>query len=286
MPLRILVCGASGGLGHVVAEHLQAQGAIVEGTMRTPDAARFTFPMRALDVTDDASVSACIDGFVAEHGGIDVIVNCFNRMILGSVEETAMDEVTNLYAVDVLGLIRVCRTVLPHMRAQGNGTIINLSSLGGLLPVPYLSAYTSAKFAIEAFSEALYHEAKPHGVSVVIMQPVAMRMDRPDTGAHLELARGVTADSFTHQMVARMAKDTRESALTPEQVAAAISAVIDAPRKPLRKPLDRARVLTLVRRLAPQWVIDKLIGSLLPPAPKVAEVVKVPEAAQEASGHG
>jgi hypothetical protein len=113
-----------------------------------------------------------------------------------------------------------------------------------------------------------------------------MRMDRPDTGAHLELARGVTADSFTHQMVARMAKDTRESALTPEQVAAAISAVIDAPRKPLRKPLDRARVLTLVRRLAPQWVIDKLIGSLLPPAPKVAEVVKVPEAAQEASGHG
>ncbi|MAE94036.1 MAG: hypothetical protein CL910_05195, partial [Deltaproteobacteria bacterium] len=139
----------------------------------------------------------------------------------------------------------------------------NMSSLGGLLAVPHLSAYTSAKFAIEAFSEALYHELRGEPIDVVIMQPVAMRMDRPEVGSHLKPAQNLPADSATHRMIARMGQDSRESGLTPQAVAEEIQRVILLDKKPLRRPMDRAKALTWVKRLAPQAVIDRMIAGLL-----------------------
>jgi short-subunit dehydrogenase len=160
-------------------------------------------------------------------------------------------------------VLRVCKQVLPTMRSQGSGTIVNMSSLGGLLAVPTMSAYTSAKFALEALSEALRHEVKAAGIDVVIMQPVAMHMDRPATGSHLHTVAAVAPGSPSLKMVERMARDTAASKLTPEAVADAVYRVITAAKKPLRVPLDRARVLGLVKRLAPQGVIDRLVGGLL-----------------------
>ena len=145
----------------------------------------------------------------------------------------------------------------------GSGTIINMSSLGGLLAVPLMSSYTSAKFALEAFSEALYHEMKPHGIDVVIMQPVAMYMDRPATGHHLQLASQVTEDSLSHRMVKRMAKDTAASKLTPEMVSEKICAILTSDKKPLRVPMDKAKALTLLKRFAPQSVLHKMVNGLV-----------------------
>jgi short-subunit dehydrogenase len=268
----VLVCGASGGLGHVVAETLQARGMTVFGTMRAPGNApqNFTFPVIAMDVTDEASVARCFDDVIDQTGRVDVVVNCVNQMILGSVEETAVEEVAALYDTNVLGAARIARAALPHMRAQGNGAIINMSSLGGVLAVPFLSAYTSAKFALEAFSEALYHEVKGDNIDVVIMQPVAMRMDRPETGDHLRAARNISPDSFTHKMLAQMAKDTAASKLTPEMVAQKIAEVVESKDRKLRYPMDRAKMLGMVKRLAPQWVVDRLIGGLVSSAARAA----------------
>jgi short-subunit dehydrogenase len=192
-----------------------------------------------------------------------VLINCVNRMIIGSVEEETVEEVQALYDTNVFGVMRVCKQVIPVMRTQEKGTIVNMSSLGGLVAVPYMSAYTSAKFALEAFSEALYHEMKPDRIDVVIMQPVAMRMDRPATGAHLETVANVAPDSFSHRMVDRMARDTAASKLTPEIVSDRIYSVITREKKPLRVPMDRARAVTLIKRLAPQSVIDRMIGGLI-----------------------
>jgi short-subunit dehydrogenase len=111
-------------------------------------------------------------------------------------------------------------------------------------------------------SEALYHEVKPHGIDVVIMQPVAMAMDRPPTGAHLKTVAGVAPGSASHKMVERMARDTAASKLTPERVAARIHEVLTGARKPLRVPMGRARALTVVKRLAPQSLIDRLLSDL------------------------
>jgi short-subunit dehydrogenase len=261
----VLVTGASGGLGRVLAETFANAGMTVYGTMRDPAGGKQDPPctMLPMEVTDPASVERCVDEVLRREGRIDVLVNCVNQMIIGSAEEQTVEEVQSLYDTNVFGVMRVCKQVVPVMRQQGKGTIVNMSSLGGLLAVPYMSAYTSAKFALEAFSEALYHELKPLGIDVVIMQPVAMAMDRPATGAHLRIVENVTPESLSHAMVARMARDTAASKLTPEAVAAKILQVVTRDKKPLRVPMDRARVVTLLKRLAPQSVIDRLIGGLL-----------------------
>lgn len=261
----VLITGASGGLGSVLGRVLAARGMTVYGTMRRPDTAAGDLPfiLLPMEVTDPSSVALCVDEVLRREGRIDVLINCVNRMIIGSVEEETVEEVQELYDTNVFGVIRVCKQVIPAMRAQGGGTIVNMSSLGGLLAVPLMSAYTSAKFALEAFSEALYHEVKPDGIAVVIMQPVAMAMDRPATGAHLELVENVAPDSPSHRMLARMSRDTAASKLTPEAVAEKIHGVLVSEKKPLRVPMDKARGVAVLKRLAPQSLIDRLVGGLL-----------------------
>lgn len=261
----VLITGATGGLGTVLGGLLQDRGMTVYGTTRSPEVkqANVAFPLLALDVLDDISVQQCIDELVRREGHIDVLINCVNEMIIGSVEETDVEEVKALYDTNVFGVMRLCKAIAPVMRQDGGGIIVNMSSLGGLLAVPYMSSYTSAKFALEAFSEAFYHEVKPFGIDVVIMQPVAMYMDRPATGHHLRPVAGARKDSLTHKMVARMARDTAASKLTPEMVAEKIYQVINASKRPLRVPMDKAKAITIIKRLAPQSIINRLVGGLV-----------------------
>ena len=259
----VLITGASGGLGQVLASTLVGKGMTVYGTQRRPDERDPACTMLPMEVTDPDSVETCVTHVLDREGRIDVLINCVNEMIIGSVEEATVEEVQSLYDINVFRVIRVCKQIIPAMRKQGRGTIVNMSSLGGMLAVPYMSAYTSAKFALEAWSEALYHEMKPHNINVVIMQPVAMHMNRPATGAHLRTAANVTPDSFSHKMMKRMARDTAASKLTPEKVASKIYSVITTEKKPLRVPMDRAKAVGWIKRLAPQAAIDKLIGGLM-----------------------
>jgi len=266
---RVLVCGASGGLGQVLARTLMDRGLDVRGTMRDPSKAMSNdIQMLAMDVLDEHSVQTCLEEARTSMGGVDVVVNCINEMVLGSVEETSMDELDRVYAINVQGLAAIARAAVPAMREQGHGLIISMSSLGGLLAVPYLSAYTSSKFALEAFSEALYHEVKPDNIDVAIMQPVAMHMDRPDVGDHLKIAEAAGPTSFTRSVARLMAKDTRASKLTPEDVSLAIHKVIISKNRKLRYPMDRARVVGKIKRIAPQGLINKLIGGMLQDAAK------------------
>jgi len=263
----ILITGATGGLGSVLAETLVTKGMTVYGTTRHPAGreAEFSFPLLPLDVSSGASVAACIDELVEREGRIDAVINCVNEMFIGSVEETTVEEVKVLYETNVFGVMRLCRQVVPVMRAQGGGTIINMSSLGGLLAVPYMSSYTSAKFALEAFSEALRGEIKSDNISVVVMQPVAMHMDRPATGQHLRAVANVAENSVSHRMIKRMAKDTETSKLTPHRVAEKIADILTSTEKPFRVPMDRAKAVTIIKRPAPQSFIDKVIGGLTRP---------------------
>ena len=261
----VLITGASGGFGSVLGKLLVREGMTVYGTSRNPAGKEndHKFPILAMEVTDSESVKNCVNEVLEREGRIDVLVNCVNEMFIGSVEEETVEEVRALYDTNVFGALRVCKQVLPTMRRQKGGTIVNMSSLGGLLAVPYMSAYTSAKFALEAMSEALYHEVRRDGIDIVIMQPVAMHMDRPATGAHLRTVANAGPDSTTHRMVRRMAKDTAASKLTPEMVARRVHQVITSSKKPLRVPMDRAKQLMIVKRLAPQFVIDRMIAGLL-----------------------
>ena len=261
----VLVTGASGGFGTVLGEFLASEGLAVYGTCRNPGIQKrpASFPMLAMEATDESSIGKCIAEVLEREGRIDVVVNCVNEMMIGMVEEQTAEEVKALYDTNVFGVLRICQQVLPTMREQGSGLIVNMSSLGGLIAVPTMSAYTSSKFALEAMSEALHHELVGTGIDAVIMQPVAMAMDRPPTGSHLHTVKNVKPDSLSLRMLERMARDTEASKLTPEAVARRIHAVIQSSKRPLRIPMDKARPLSILKRLAPQFVIDRLVAGLL-----------------------
>jgi short-subunit dehydrogenase len=264
----VLITGASGGFGGILGEILVKEGLTVYGTCRNPDSREpaAPFPMLAMEATDESSVGKCIAEVLEREGRIDVVVNCVNEMMIGTVEEQTADEVRALYDTNVFGVLRICQQVLPAMREQGSGLIVNMSSLGGLLAVPTMSAYTSSKFALEAMSEALHHELRGTGIDVVIMQPVAMAMDRPATGSHLHTVKNVQPGSPSLRMLERMARDTAASKLTPEAVARRVHAVIRSSKRPLRVPMDKAKPLSILKRLAPQSLIDRLVAGLLPEA--------------------
>ncbi len=262
----VLIPGASGGFGRVLASRLAAHGWTVYGTARRPEPAEpgAAVTLLPMEIGDETSIRACVDEVLKREGRIDVLINCVNEMVIGAVEEQSVEEVRALYETNVFGALQLWQAVIPAMRSQGGGTIVTMSSLGGILAVPYMSAYTSAKFALEAMTEALYHELAPDGIDVVIMQPVAMKLERPALGGHLRLVEGVAAGSRSHAMAARMARDTEASGLTPEAVAERVYEVVSRERKPLRVPMDRARALGVVKRLAPQSLLDRLIRGLLP----------------------
>lgn len=261
----VLLTGASGGLGAVLGNVLVGKGMTVYGTMRNPSGGAQDYPFTVLpmEITNPASVRECVDEVVRREGRIDVVINCVNRMIIGSVEEETLDDVRTVFDTNVLGAVSVCKEVIHIMRRQGGGTIVNMSSAGGVVPVPYMSAYTSSKFALEAFSEALYHEMKPHNIDVVIMQPVAMAMDRGDTGTHLELVNGIKPGSVSNKVLARMSQDSAASPLSPETVAEKVYQVITSKKKPLRVPMSKTKAISAIRRLAPQFVIDKMIADFV-----------------------
>jgi len=261
----VLITGASGGFGGVLGEILVKEGLTVYGTCRNPSTQQgpTSFPMLAMEATDESSIGKCIAEVLEREGRIDVVVNCVNEMIIGMVEEQTAEEVKALFDTNVFGVLRICQQVLPTMREQGKGLIVNMSSLGGLIAVPTMSAYTSSKFALEAMSEALRHELAGSGIDVVIMQPVAMAMDRPATGSHLHTVKNVRPGSASLRMLERMARDTEESKLKPEAVARRIHAVIQSSKRPLRVPMDKAKPISILKRLAPQSVIDRLVAGLL-----------------------
>ena len=259
----VLVTGATGGFGQVLTATLTAAGHTVYGTSRNPDSVSSNVPLLPLDVASQESANSCIDAVIAKEGSLDVVINCVNELVIAATDEQDWDEVKDLYDTNVFGAMRVCKAALRHFRPKNRGLIINMSSMGGLLAVPYMGAYTSSKFALEAMSEALFHELRHTDIDVVIMQPVAMAIDRPATGAHLRLGREVTDDSFSHKVVGIMTEDSQTSKLTPQMVAEKIVAVINTKKRPLRVPMDRAAVLGKVKRVLPQAGINKLIDGLL-----------------------
>jgi short-subunit dehydrogenase len=266
----ILITGVTGGLGGVLGKKLLEQGHTVYGAARRVEGkeADYPFPLVPMDVKDEQSVETCFNSVKEKEGRIDVLINCINEMFIGGLEEFTIDEVKGAYDTNVFGCMRQAKKIVPIMREQGGGLFMTLSSAGGLLGVPFMSTYTSSKVATEYFCEALRHEVRDDNIEVVIMQPVAMRMDRGDTGDHLRLVDNVKEGSFSHRMVKMMSRDTAKSNLTPEIVSDKIVEVLAMDKKPVRVPMDRAKKITMLKRLAPQSMVEKAVMDIIKSAPK------------------
>ena len=173
-PPVVLITGTSSGFGRVSAERLAGAGMRVFGTSRAPvDEPDASVPYRVIkmDVDDDESVSAAVEQVIAEAGRIDVLVNNAGVGMAGSIEDTTIAEAKRQMETNFFGVVRTSRAVLPHMRSRESGKIINISSIGGLIALPFQAFYSASKFGVEALTEALRLEVAPFGIKVCCIEP-------------------------------------------------------------------------------------------------------------------
>ncbi|GIF78374.1 SDR family NAD(P)-dependent oxidoreductase [Asanoa siamensis] len=232
-----LITGCSSGFGRELALAAAAAGDRVMATARRPetltpltrhDGIRAT----TLDVTDPDSIRTAVTETLDAYGRIDVLVNNAGSLVLGAVEEFTMAELRQQLEVVFFGAAEVTKAVVPLMRAQGSGTIVQMSSLGGRKTYPAFGAYHAAKWALEGFSETLAAEVAPHGVHVLIVEPGAFRTAFNDN-KHVtrELAAYRDTAGATRQLTVDL---TDAEPNDPVKGAAAILTAVDSPHPPLR----------------------------------------------------
>ncbi|RVT86643.1 SDR family oxidoreductase [Rhodobacteraceae bacterium CCMM004] len=172
----ILITGASSGIGAATARHFQAQGWNVVATMRRPDSAGDLAELdnvrvARMDVTDPGSIKDAVAAGIDRFGRIDVLLNNAGYGAYGALEAFSMERIRRQFDTNVIGLMEVTKAVLPHMRKNRAGTIINISSIGGQITFPLGTLYHGTKFAVEGLSEALHYELEPLGIRVRIVEP-------------------------------------------------------------------------------------------------------------------
>ncbi|HEY6287495.1 MAG TPA: oxidoreductase [Ktedonobacteraceae bacterium] len=249
-----LVTGESSGIGQATAEVLSASGFIVFGTSRTPEKLEGSYRWLPLDVRSDASVQAAIQSLLEQAGRIDVLVNNAGYSQVGAIEESSIADVQAQFDTNLLGVIRMIKAVLPVMRRQGSGRIINISSVVGQVAPPYVGLYAASKFALEGLSEALRDEVRPFGVDVSLVEPAFVK-------THIvsqQPTNPITAYTPGRQAAMQVLSTSVESGMEPGAVARVIlRAATTRPR--LRYLVGRdAKVLMLLKRFLPESLFERV----------------------------
>ena len=252
-----LVTGASSGIGYAAAKALQKAGYRVFGTSRRAAAERSDgITTLTCDVTNDKSVAKVVDRVLADAGHIDLLVNNAGIGLFGAAEESSTAQAQALFDVNVFGVLRMTNAVLPAMRRQGNGRIVNVSSVLGLIPAPYAALYASTKHAIEGYSESLDHELRSLGIRVVLVEPAYTRTSFGENLIKADQLLDVY-DSARAGMNVILQK-AMTTADAPEIVARTIleAATAAAPRRRYAAG-KMARQVSLLRRFVPASAFDK-----------------------------
>jgi NAD(P)-dependent dehydrogenase (short-subunit alcohol dehydrogenase family) len=252
-----LVTGASSGIGEATAKRLATAGLTVYGTSRRgAQAGTRSFEMLPLDVTSDASVAAIVDQVLRRHGRIDLLVNNAGFGVApGGAEESSIEQARAIFETNFFGLIRMTRAVLPHMRRQKAGRIINIGSVLGFLPMPYGALYAATKHAVEGYSESLDHEVRTLGIRVSVIEPAYTKTQfdvnflEPD--AKLEAYREARAGVM--QRVTAVMETADDPAVVADVVLKAASAVQPKVRYTAGVLAGRLR---MVRAFAPAGLVD------------------------------
>lgn len=252
----VVVTGVSSGIGRVVAEKFAQRGCQVYGTVRNITTAQ---PIPGvsfveMDVRDDASVQRGIQSIIDETNRIDVLVNNAGMMMLGAVEDTSLTEAASLFDTNVFGILRTSKAVLPFMRAQKSGRIINISSVLGFLPAPYLGLYAASKHAVEGLSESLDHEVRQFGIRVVLVEPA---FTKTNLDANSPQAASLISDYESERSnVFKTINKNVSSAPEPDGVADTIIDAAFDTWKMRHQPKGQAALLYKLRRFLPASLVD------------------------------
>jgi NAD(P)-dependent dehydrogenase (short-subunit alcohol dehydrogenase family) len=252
-----LVTGASSGIGEATAERLAQAGYRVYGTSRrVSPAGQRSFDMLSLDVARDESVDAAVEEVLRLHGRIDLLVNNAGVSVApAGAEESSMEQAQSIFETNFFGLVRMTRAVVPHMRSQGHGRIVNISSVLGFLPMPYMALYAATKHAVEGYSESLDHELRTRGIRVSLIQP-AYTNTQFDANA-LEADAKLDEYHEIRASLAKMMKKVVAAGDKPAVVADVVLKAASAAKPKLRYTAGGvAGRLRLLRRFAPAAVLD------------------------------
>lgn len=253
----VVVTGATSGIGRAAAAEFAKRGARVISVARRPSE---QFESVCADVTDEAQVEAAVGEIIRRCGRIDILVNNAGGGISGAIEDTPPAEAERLMQLNFFGAFRFVRAVLPHMRAQGSGTIVNVSSVAAEFAIPFQAFYSASKAALSSLSDALRIEVAPFGIGVGAVLPgdvrtqfTASRKKETDSAAYA--ARAARA-------VGAMERDER-GGMSPEQVARAIVRAAGKKHPPVCKVVGgKYRLFVLLKRILPARLVNALLGKM------------------------
>jgi NAD(P)-dependent dehydrogenase (short-subunit alcohol dehydrogenase family) len=254
-----LVTGASSGIGRATAALLSTRGFKVFGTSRNAaegDSLAEPISLVRLDVRDEDSVRSCVQTVLGRAGRIDALVNNAGCTLIGSLEETTLDEAKEVFETNLFGILRMSQAVLPVMRGQGYGRIANIGSVLGFLPGPYQAVYAATKHALEAYSESLDHEVRQFGIRVSVIEPAFTRTDIERNARRVN--HPIEAYTRQRNRVLEALRQNIANGENPANVAAVVLEAVTSRSPKLRYPAGAvARFLSLLRRFAPSGLLDK-----------------------------
>jgi NAD(P)-dependent dehydrogenase (short-subunit alcohol dehydrogenase family) len=262
-PPVVLITGVSSGIGLATAKKFVARGSRVFGTVR--DIQKATpingVELVEMDVRSDASVLAGVLTVIGRAGRVDVLVNNAGVNMTGAVEETTPAEAATLFDTNVLGVLRVSQAVLPHMREQRQGRIVNVSSVLGFLPGPYMGVYAASKHAVEGLSESMDHEVRQFGIRVTLVQPSYTRTSLDANSPHA--ATLIQAYDKERQLVTRAFSTHVNGGDDPATVANTVVDAAFGTWRMRRPPAGQASLLSKLRRFMPAGPVDKSLRKQL-----------------------
>lgn len=246
----ILITGASSGIGEATAKYFHDKGWNVVATMRSPEAAEELTGLEnvlvaRLDVTDPATITAAVSAGIARFGKIDVLLNNAGYGAYGALEAFTMERIRRQFDTNVIGLMEVTKAVLPHMRENRSGTIINVSSIGGQITFPLGALYHGTKFAVEGLSEALHYELEPLGIRVRIIEPGMIKTNFGGSSFDFAMDESLTDYASSAEAMGRLFGKLASDPSEPEAVAKVVwdAANEDSARLRFRAGADAVELL-------------------------------------------
>lgn len=253
----VVITGVSSGIGRATAIKFSEWGCRVFGTVRNPEKAQAIpgVELVEMDIRDEESVQRGVQTIISQAKRIDVLVNSAGVTLVGATEETSTDEAKLLFDTNLFGLLRTIHSVLPHMREQRSGRIVNVSSVLGFLPAPYMALYSASKHAVEGLSETLDHEVRQFGIRVALVEPsftkTNLDLNAPQTVCKIPDYSGELGD------VARAIQKNVQKAPEPDGVAETILDAALGPWKMRHTPKGEASLLAKLRRFMPAGPVEK-----------------------------
>ncbi len=257
----IFITGASSGIGKSIGEFLHEKGYTVYGTSRNPETVTGSvFPLVALDVRDAQSIKLAVAKVIAEAGTIDVLVNNAGVGITGPVEEIPAAEIRNNFEINLFGPIEVMKAVLPQMRSQKSGLIINVTSIAGYMGLPYRGIYSASKGALELITEALRMEVKGFGITITSVAPGDFATNIAAGRYHAPLVKG-SAYEIPYGTTLNMMNTHVDAGSNPLQMAEAVYAIMKTPNPNVHYKVGvfMQKFSLILKKILPDKAYEKML---------------------------